>query len=431
MNGVSLNPFQGPQPYRAADRERFFGREETIRKLANRILAHPCVTLFGPSGAGKSSVMQAGVIPLLEELHEFRTVRIDGWLADEPPLCRLVEAMHAALDLGPVIPELQPLAALDAAVELAVLRSDRPILIYLDQLEQVFFPGRRLEQTCMLMRGIGALARKPVQGLQVVLSLREDYLGRFRDRVCEMRELLEQGFRLGPLTVGEMVKVASRLVASGMPVQSWPEEELRPLMRQMRVDGQDAKDEAEVQAAFAQIVCRDLWEERGMGGILEMAEAESRVHRYLEMSLHGLGPHKEAARELLEEHLVASDGSRTLMTEQQARAVLPPGVADAVLTQLESAAVLHAEEHQGSRYFELGHDWLARKVFELKRTRRERRARVRTAALVGVLVVKALVMVWLFTWAMEQRHLAQTAQLRALQAEERECAPVPASWSPP
>ncbi|MFP2929863.1 hypothetical protein ACLESO_32655 [Pyxidicoccus sp. 3LG] len=390
--GMSFNPFLGPQPYRAGDREHFFGREDATRKLTNRILAHPCVTLFGPSGAGKSSVMQAGVIPLLEEVHDFRTVRIDGWLADEPPLQRLVLEMHTALDLGPPLPALQPLAALDAAVELALMRSDRPILIYLDQLEQVLLPGRDGEQTCMLIRGVRALARKPVQGLQVVLALREDYLGRFRDRVCGMRELLEQGFRLGPLTVGEMVEVALRLAKEGAPAQYWPEEELRQLMRQMRVDGQDAKDDAEVQTAFAQIVCRDLWSERGMGGILEMAEAEPRVHQYLETSLHGLGPHREAARQLLEDHLVASDGSRTLMTEQQARAVLPPGVAEAVLTQLESAAVLHAEEHQGSRYFELGHDWLARKVFELKRQRLERRGRMKRVAIAAAAVVGAALM---------------------------------------
>jgi WD40 repeat protein len=412
-SGAPLNPFLGPQPYRAPDRERFFGREEATRKLTNRILAHPCVTLFGPSGAGKSSVMQAGVIPVLEEAHGFRTVRIDGWLVGEPPLQRLVEVMHSALELGPPPTRGEPLAALDAAVELAVLRSDRPILVYLDQLEQVLLPGRDAEQTSVFFKGLDALARKPVQGLQVVLALREDYLGRFRDRVTGKRELLEQGFRLGPLTVGDMVKVVGRLAAEGVPAQQWDEEELRPLMRQMRVDGQEAKDEAEVQAAFAQIVCRDLWEERGMGGVIELTDAEPRVHRYLEMSLHGLGPHKAAARQLLEDHLVAGDGSRRLMTEQEARSVLPPSVADEVLTRLEAAAVLHAEEHQGSRYFELGHDWLARKVFELKKERLERLARRRVATFAVGAVLAVVVLAGLFFWALRQGSLAQQAQLNA------------------
>ncbi|WP_437625268.1 nSTAND1 domain-containing NTPase [Sorangium sp. So ce1151] len=83
------NPFPGPQPYRAVDRGYFFGREGVTRKLAHRLMAHPCTTVFGPSGAGKSSLMQAGVIPLLEEAHDFRVVSVDGWPPGEAALSAL------------------------------------------------------------------------------------------------------------------------------------------------------------------------------------------------------------------------------------------------------------------------------------------------------------------------------------------------------
>ncbi|MFY0524942.1 hypothetical protein ACN28I_17905 [Archangium gephyra] len=235
----------------------------------------------------------------------------------------------------------------------------------MDQFEQLFLPGRSLEQTDALLAGLVRLVRNPFPGLQLVLLLREDYLGRFRARPCCSGELMEHGFRLGPLTVREMGEVARRLAASGMPPQSWPEQELWQLMLQVRMPGQDATGEAEVQTAFAQIVCRALWEERAAGGAVNgPVEAEPILHRYLDVTLEGLGPLAADARRLLEEHLVACDGSRTLLTERQARAALPPGQADRVLTTLERTAVLLAGEHHGSRYFELGHDWLARKVFE-------------------------------------------------------------------
>ncbi|RKH85049.1 hypothetical protein D7Y21_23650 [Corallococcus sp. AB045] len=426
MSGL-VNPFLGPQPYRAADRERFFGRETVTQRLVNRILAHPCLTLFGPSGAGKSSVMQAGVIPLLEEAHEFRTVRIDGWLAGEAPLARLVSTMHAELELGPPPEQAGTAQALDAALELASQRSDRPVLIYLDQLEQLFLPGRDVEATGALLKGLDALARKPVRGLQLVLAMREDYLGRFRDRVRGRRELLEQGFRLGPLTVGEMVKVSCRLATEkGLPSQPWSEQEVRALMRQVRMAGQgEQDDDAEVQAAFAQIVCRALWDERARGQAVEPVAAEPMVHRYLEATLDALGSDKKrAARRLLEQYLIASDGSRTLLTEQEARAELPPEHADEVLTHLEAAAVLHAEQHQGSRYFELGHDWLARKVFELKQQRIEResaqRQRRREAAerrrliiLASVAAGVAVLMALLLIWALAERSQAEQATTAA------------------
>ncbi|AUX42470.1 uncharacterized protein SOCE26_039030 [Sorangium cellulosum] len=350
------NPFPGPQPYRAADRGYFFGREELTRKLSHRLMAHPCTTVFGPSGAGKSSLMQAGVIPLLEEAHGFRVVRVDGWPTGEAPLSWLVRAVYDDLDLGDAPEGKARIEALDEAILLAERRSERPI--YMDQLEQVLFPGRDAGEASALIEAVDRLAQKPMQGLQIALSLREDYLGRFRDRARGRRELLDHGFRLGQLSVGEMVRAVCRAAEEGRPRQRWAEEQVRALMLEVRMPGAPASEDAEVQAAFGQIVCRALWGERaaGRGSEAGAVEAEVILHRYLETTVEGLGELSEAARLLLEEHLVDREGHRTLLTEQEARGVLPPGAAAEVLGQLERAAVLRAEEHQGSRYFELGHD---------------------------------------------------------------------------
>ena len=67
-------------------------------------------------------------------------------------------------------------------------------------------------------------------------------------------------------------------------------------MLQVRTAGQSATDEAEVQAAFAQIVCRTLWEEqRGGTGTAGPVEAEPILHRYLDATLDSLGPLRPAA----------------------------------------------------------------------------------------------------------------------------------------
>jgi hypothetical protein len=61
-----------------------------------------------------------------------------------------------------------------------------------------------------------------------------------------------------------------------------------------------------VQAAYGQIVCRELWNEwaAGGGGEAGAADAEAILHRYLEATVEGLGGLKEAARRLLEEYLI-------------------------------------------------------------------------------------------------------------------------------
>ncbi|MFY0570226.1 eIF2A-related protein [Archangium lansingense] len=426
---VSGNPFLGPQPYRAGDSHRFLGRDPLLNEMVLRILARECVTLYGPSGAGKSSLMQAGVIPHLEKTRDFRTVRIDGWPTEEQPLERLVQTLFKELALEP-LPKRESLQQeLKRAVDLFSQRSDRPLLIYLDQLEQLFLPGQDPKQAGLLLHGLHVLALQPVRGLHLVLSLREDYLGLFQAHAYGRKELLDHRFRLGPFTVGEMVQVACQLASSGGAPQHWSEDEIFELMLQVRVPGHVATDGAEVQTTFAQIVCRALYEKRAKGDANGPVQAEPMLHQYLETTLEGLGPLKPHARRLLEEHLVSNDGSRRLLKQHEARAALrelSDGQVGNVLTCLESAAVLHAEEHQGSRYFELGHDWLARKVFDLRQERvrqeqeerarkieRELAARRRLVAVASVSTAVALMASLLFLWALRQREAARQAEMRA------------------
>jgi hypothetical protein len=63
-------PFQGLQPFTAADADRFFGRERLTARLANRLQpAQPhqarFLAVIGASGSGKSSLVRAGLIPAL------------------------------------------------------------------------------------------------------------------------------------------------------------------------------------------------------------------------------------------------------------------------------------------------------------------------------------------------------------------------------
>ena len=364
------NPFPGPQPYRACDRQRFYGREALTKKLLHQVLARPVSTLYGPSGAGKSSLMQAGVMPMLEEKHDFRFVVIDGWPATAVPLVWLVLSIFVQLDVGVPSPDKPLVERIDEALERASRRCDRPILIYLDQLEQLLFSSRDKAAFEAFVTGIERVSHAPIQNLQLVLSLREDYLGRFRDRLRESKRLLTYGFRVGPLSVGEMTNGVSRTAADAKPPQAWNESQLGSLIMNVRVAGQEAVDEAEVQSAYAQIVCRALFADRANHGHHAndcSVGAPAILNRYFDMTMETLGSFKETARKLLEEQFIDTEGNRSLLTEKQARLVLPTDMADEILSRLEHSAILHSAEHQGSRYFELGHDWLAKTVFERKK----------------------------------------------------------------
>src|SRR5262249_38306702 len=146
-------------------------------------------------------------------------------------------------------------------------------------------------------------------------------------------ELLAHGFRLSPLTVGEMVAAVSQAAEKGEPAQRWDEAEIRALMLEVRMPGESASDEAEVQAAFGQIVCRALWEERAAGArsAAGAGTAEAILKRYLEATVESLGARKDAARRLLEELLIDGEGHRRLLTEKEARGRLSKEAAEEVL----------------------------------------------------------------------------------------------------
>ena len=367
------NPFPGPQPYRAADRARFFGRVDTAHKLEGSILANQCVTVYGPSGAGKSSLLQAAVFPKLVEKDEVRLVRVDAWPEGEEPTKWLASALQMELGQHAAAPEIAAKNAIFHAVRSAARSSPRLLVVYLDQLEQLLFSNRTIEETQPFFDCVEELLDLPLRNLRVVLSLREDYLGRFRDRLRDLRRITENGFRVGPLNVYELTEAVVLAAAAGEPPQSWATNEMRGLMMQVRVPGQAATDEAEAQSAYAQIICRALFQERAAGKTVDVTEAEPILQNYLASTVSELGALGEKAQRLLEEHLVGADGSRTLRTEKELSRVIEPSELGLVLKQLEGAAILRAEEHHGSRYFEIGHDWLARRVFE-QRVERERLA---------------------------------------------------------
>jgi WD40 repeat protein len=60
-------PYPGMKPFGSEDNDRFFGRDQEIAELIERLRLHPCITVIGPSGSGKSSLVLAGLIPTIKK----------------------------------------------------------------------------------------------------------------------------------------------------------------------------------------------------------------------------------------------------------------------------------------------------------------------------------------------------------------------------
>ena len=58
--------YPGIRAFEYTDKNLFFGRKEDVKKLYTRVKAQSLVVLFAKSGIGKSSLLNAGLLPLLD-----------------------------------------------------------------------------------------------------------------------------------------------------------------------------------------------------------------------------------------------------------------------------------------------------------------------------------------------------------------------------
>jgi WD40 repeat protein/tRNA A-37 threonylcarbamoyl transferase component Bud32 len=153
------NPYPGLRSFAATEASLFLGREAETAAFVNRLRVQSLLVVAGPSGSGKSSFVHAGVVPALPE--GWRALSLRPGAEPVATLCRKVAAL---LDL-PAPPE--PAALRDA------LASAGPVVIVLDQFEELFTVARDAAVATRLAETLVALAREPTR---VVLVVRDDFL---------------------------------------------------------------------------------------------------------------------------------------------------------------------------------------------------------------------------------------------------------------
>jgi ABC-type uncharacterized transport system YnjBCD ATPase subunit len=193
------NPFVGPTPIPRG--QALFGRDREVGELFHLLVGRRIVVLHSPSGAGKTSLLQAGLLPRLEQRFDvWNTIRVNQ---DPRDLGRATVANRyawsAMLSLEEELPESlrtphDRLATLDLTTYVRQRKrrahlADRHILLVFDQFEEVLTAGARqgaakrafFDDLAQLLDS--TRARRDVWALFVI---REDYLpalSTYRERV--------------------------------------------------------------------------------------------------------------------------------------------------------------------------------------------------------------------------------------------------------
>ena len=181
----SSAPYVGLRPFRVEDNDRFFGRAKESHEVAALWRANKLTVLYGPSGVGKTSLLQAGVIPLL-----------DPERTDLLPIGRVTGAAVASVGSSPGnvytsallsswAPDRSPRELADLPIKTFLKQrpksSDRygdpkPILLAIDHAEELFGDlAYRPELVSKFIAGL-AQALRSHRETRLLLMVREDRL---------------------------------------------------------------------------------------------------------------------------------------------------------------------------------------------------------------------------------------------------------------
>lgn len=189
-NAVDLsaqaNPYQGLKPFRQTDAAHFIGREEAVKILLDKLRDHPVVLVSGPMGSGKTSLVTAGAIPRLNSrlLTENKDPLFVIVVPGRDPFAALLGSIHEAAATS-TLPGLanfisEQTKKIERSPEhlrtlLETVFPDRPVMIVVDQFEQLFTLCADPKIREQFARAVSAVAVDPRAPNRVVLVVHERY----------------------------------------------------------------------------------------------------------------------------------------------------------------------------------------------------------------------------------------------------------------
>jgi hypothetical protein len=426
MAAADQKPYVGPRPFGHDEKDLFFGRDREARDLCSLVVAHPIVLLYADSGAGKSSLLNAGLVPLLEArgCEVLPPARVGGRIPDAIKTTE-VDNVYAFNVLsswaGPSV-DPRDLVKVDIAGFLAGRphRKDQagePVLrvVLLDQFEELFTfaPERWHEREALIRQLAKALEGDPL--LRVVLVMRQQFVPQLETYA----HLLPQGrptrFALEQLRPkAAQQAVEGPLARTDRKIEPEASQRLVQELRKITVRGAGGDDvetiDQFVEPVQLQVACAKLWDDLPPdvhtitpAHIETYGDVDKALKRFYEDALNAAvtktGVSKDRLRLWVDRYLITPGGTRGMVyrgpeqTGREERAI-PNSAVDV----LEEKHLIRAEARAGGeRWYELTHDRFVGPIKESNRVWKEqyergqrRRKLLRSAGIgasVGVAVV--------------------------------------------
>jgi hypothetical protein len=475
------NPYIGPRTFTRQEGGRFFGREQEARDLFSLAVSERLVLFYAQSGAGKSSLINARLMPQLEEAGYavLPPGRVSG---DVPGGVNQVSNIFTfnlmlSLDQSSSKPErFTALSLTDFLVRLVSTDGEHyvyeveakteaegyveaPHVLIIDQFEELIttHPERWSERADFFSQLNQAMSDDPL--LWVVLAFREDYLAAIEPYASLLTDKMRARFymqRMGYKAALEAVKKpaeqAGRLFAPGVA------ESLVNNLRQIRVQtnvnlapDQTAPSSSRLQAlgqfvepVQLQVVCYQLWEnlkvrpapEITSQDLRELGNVDTALAQFYEQALAKVlaetGVSELEVRDWFEHKLITEAGTRGNVYRGADKT---EGISTRTADLLVNTFLLRTESRAGGSWYELVHDRFIEPILQANQSWRWQQpllqmaqawltsGRSESKLLAGPPLNEALASNWRGLGPLVEEFLAagqaaQAAQQAALQAEK-------------
>lgn len=383
-----LNPYVGTRPYEKG--EILYGRERETSELLDLLIAERIVMLYSPSGAGKSSILNAAILPKMEEngFKVLPVVRINH----EPPSNAALPAEFNRYVFSVLMCLEEDVAAEQrfSAEELCSLRLKdylaryrerakqldpdhdlaQAILLVVDQGEEVITiaPSERLQKQAFFNQ-LGELLRD--RSMWILYAMREDYVARMDSYIKPIPTGFATRYRLRLLQADAALSAIQKPSESqGVVFTDEAAQKLSNDLRMMQVQQADGTNVTEaglyVEPVQLQVVCRRLWtslertdNEIGIDDLEKIGDVNAALADYYSLQVMTV-----AAKVGVQERFIRAWFDRKLITPQGIRGqvLLAPtrsdGLENTAIDELEKTYLIRSEKRGGSTWFELAHDRL-------------------------------------------------------------------------
>ncbi|MCA1706009.1 MAG: TIR domain-containing protein [Actinobacteria bacterium] len=201
-------PYRGLEPFAEEHAEFYFGREDDVSLVLEKLKRSRFVAVMGPSGSGKSSLLRAGLVPALRRgaMAGSETWPLRIFRPGPRPFTALAAQMTRLFPDAPMQPTLDGLRTDARSLDLAAAAAlaDRPpeelAVLVVDQFEELFTLCRDDQDRVPFLDNLHYAATIPGGRVVVVLGMRADFYPRCA-RYPQLRTLVvgDQQYLLGPL----------------------------------------------------------------------------------------------------------------------------------------------------------------------------------------------------------------------------------------